>query len=84
MIAGSCPNLLSAVRMLNSRLLLLLKFSSANFFPMLVLAVFLFSSELRGTFGFPETLRPSAAFLLPLEASDAGSGAVWKNLCRAD
>lgn len=73
---------LSADRMVNGRLLLLLQFSSANFFPMVVL-VLLLSSWLSGILGFPKTFDGSVGFLVPVETSVAGGGA-WKNLCRAD
>lgn len=69
--------------MVNGRLLLLLQFSSASFFPMVVLTLLFSSSGLSGTFCLPKTLESSAGFLLPVEASVTG-GAAWKNLCRAD
>lgn len=74
---------LSADWMVNGRLLLLLQFSSANFFPVVVLALFFSSSRLSGTFGLPKTFEGSVGFLLPAEASLTGNAA-WKNLCRAD
>lgn len=72
---------LSADRMVNRRLLLLLQFSSANFFPVVVLTLLL-SSGLSGTFGLPKTLEGSVGFLLPVEASVTGTAA-WKKLCLA-
>lgn len=74
---------LSADRMVNGRLLLLLQFSSANFFPTVVLALLFSSSGLSWTFGLPKTLESSVDFLLPVGASVTGCAA-WKNLCRAD
>lgn len=73
---------ISADWMVNRRLLLLLQFSSASFFPMFVLALLFSSSGLSGTFGLPETLNGSVGFLLPVEDSVTGAAA-WKNLCRA-
>lgn len=72
----------SAERMVNGRLLLLLQFSSASFFPIVVLALLFSSLELSGTFGLPKTLEGSVGFLLSAEACVSG-GAAWKNLCRA-
>lgn len=80
---GSSPNRLSAERTVNGRLLLLLQFTSASFFPMIILAGLLSSSGLSGTFGLSETLERSVDFLLPVEVSVTG-GEAWKNLCRAD
>lgn len=77
-------HLLSADRTVNGRLLLLLQFSSASFFPVSVLAL-LFSSSSSGlseTFGPPDPFKGSVGFLSSVEASVAG-GAAWKNLCRA-
>lgn len=74
---------LSADRIVNGRLLLLLQFSSASFFPIVALALLFSSSVLSGIFGLPKTLESSVGFLSPVVTSLTG-GAVWKNLCRAD
>lgn len=71
---------LSADRIVNGRLLLLLQFPSASFFPIITLA-WLFSSS-GGTLGLPVTPDCSVGFLLSLEAS-VTCGAAWKNFCRA-
>lgn len=73
---------ISADRMVNRCLLLLLQFSSASFFPTVVLDLLLSSSGLSGTFGLPNTPEGSVGFLLLIEAPVTG-GADWKNLCRA-
>lgn len=74
---------LSADRTVNSRLLLLLRFSSASFFPVGVPALLFSSSGLTGIFGFPKTLETSAGFL-PAGATSRTGAAAWKNFCRAD
>lgn len=67
---------LPAERMVNGRLLLLLQFSSASFFPIVVLAL-VFSSS-----GLPETPETFAGFLSPVLTSV--TGAARKKLCRAN
>lgn len=67
---------LPAERMVKGRLLLLLQFSSASFFPIAVLAL-VFSSS-----GLPETPATFAGFLSPVLTS--ATGVAWKKLCRAD
>lgn len=71
---------LSADRTVNGRLLLLLRFSSASFFPVGAPAP-LFSSP--GLTGLPKTLETSADFLSAGVTSLPGAAA-WKNFCRAD
>lgn len=65
---------LSADRTVNGRLLLLLQFSSATFFPIDALALLLSSSRL------PETLSSEGL----LSRVPISGTAAWKNLCRAD
>lgn len=66
---GSSPNRLSADRMVNCRLLLLLLFSSASFLPLTVLALLLSLSGMSGTFTLSEIFEAPAGLLLPVEAS---------------
>lgn len=61
--------------MVNGRLLLLLQFSSASFFPMVVLALLFSSSGFSGNFELPETLDSSVDRLLTVEASVAAGAA---------
>lgn len=74
---------LSAGRTVNGRLLLLLRFSSASFFPVGVPALLFSSSGLTGIFGLPKTLETSAG-LLSAGATSRTGAAAWKNFCRAD
>lgn len=80
--AKSKTHRVSAERTVNGRLLLLLQFSSASFFPIVVLALLFSSLGLGWAFGLPKTLGGSVGFLLSDVASVTGA-VVWKNLCRA-
>lgn len=67
----------------NGRLLLLLQFSSPNFFPLVLWTLLPSLTGPGWAFGLDKTPEFSDAdFPFPVGASSRG-GAVWKNLCRA-
>lgn len=68
-------HLLPADRTVNKRLLLLLEFSSASFFPKVAWALFFSSLGLSETFGLPEPPEGSVCFLLLIETTVTGGAA---------